>query len=64
VRLIRLSVAVVAIALSGCYVVPARAPDGTVIYDYYALPPVGSLMPMPAGAAAPCAGHGYDAGGS
>ena len=50
-RMHRFLVVVVVMALSGCYVVPARAPDGTVIYDYYALPPVGSPMPMPAGAA-------------
>jgi hypothetical protein len=33
-------------ALSGCYVVPMRGPDGTVMYDYQPLPPVGAPMPM------------------
>jgi hypothetical protein len=42
--------------LSGCYIVPVRAPDGTVMYDHYPLPPVGAPMPVPVpppGAAAP-----------
>jgi hypothetical protein len=41
--------------LSACYVVPERAPDGTVYYQHYPLPPAGSAMPAPptAGRAAP-----------
>jgi hypothetical protein len=31
--------------VSGCYVVPVRGPDGTVLYQSYPLPPVGSPMP-------------------
>jgi hypothetical protein len=51
-RMIRPLVAVIATALSSCYVVPVRSPDGTVFYDYYPLPPAGSPMPMPPGGAA------------
>jgi hypothetical protein len=35
-----------AVVLSGCYIVPVRGPDGTVMYDHYPLPPVGAPMPM------------------
>ena len=44
----RTSLALFALAatLSGCYIVPVRGPDGTVIYDHYPLPPVGAPMPM------------------
>lgn len=45
IRLVQALVAFVAVLLSGCYVVPVRAPDGTVLYDYYTMPPVGSPMP-------------------
>jgi hypothetical protein len=38
--------------LSGCYVVPVRGPDGTVVYDHYPLPPVGTPLPVPPAAAA------------
>jgi hypothetical protein len=41
-----------AAAVSGCYIVPVRGPDGTVMYDHYPLPPVGAPMPMAAPAAA------------
>jgi hypothetical protein len=51
-----LSIAAVAAALSACYVVPVRAPDGTVMYDHYPLPPVGSPMPMPAPGMGPGSG--------
>ena len=53
----RTSLAVMALstALSGCYIVPVRAPDGTVIYDHYPLPPVGAPMPMPVPAPGPAA---------
>jgi hypothetical protein len=37
-------------ALTGCYVVPERTPDGGVIYQHYPLPPVGTVVP-PAAAA-------------
>ena len=42
-----LTVAALALSLSGCYIVPVRAPDGTVIYDHYPLPPVGAPYPLP-----------------
>lgn len=32
-------------ALTGCYVVPERTPDGGVIYQHYPLPPVGTVVP-------------------
>lgn len=32
-------------ALTGCYVVPERTADGTVIYQHYPLPPVGTVAP-------------------
>lgn len=32
--------------LSGCYVVPERGVDGTVIYQHYPLPPVGAPTPV------------------
>ena len=44
-----------ATALSGCYIVPVRGPDGTVIYDHYPLPPVGAPMPMAVPAPGPAA---------
>ena len=48
-----LALAALAAALSSCYIVPVRGPDGTVMYDHYPLPPVGTPMPMPPEAAAP-----------
>jgi hypothetical protein len=42
----KLALFALATALSGCYVVPVRGPDGTVMYDHYPLPPVGAPMPM------------------
>ncbi|WP_300328300.1 hypothetical protein [Accumulibacter sp.] len=43
-----------AFALAACYVVPATAPDGTVNYGYYPLPPPGTPLPVPpAGTASP-----------
>lgn len=42
----KLALFALATALSGCYVVPVRGPDGTVVYDPYPLPPVGPPMPM------------------
>jgi hypothetical protein len=36
-----------AMLLSACYVVPERAPDGSVIYQHYPLPPMGPV-PGPA----------------
>jgi len=44
---------VLALGLSGCYIVPVRGPDGTVMYDHYPLPPVGTPLPPQAPAAAP-----------
>lgn len=45
-------VAGLAAALSACYVVPVRGPDGNVYYEPYPLPPVGSPMPHTSGAGA------------
>jgi hypothetical protein len=50
-----LTLVVLAAVLSGCYVVPVRGPDGTVMYDHYPLPPVGSPMPMVVAPPAPAA---------
>jgi len=51
-RSIRLGLSVMtAAALTACYVVPERAPDGTVYYQHYPLPPVGVVSPTPSGAA-------------
>ena len=44
-----LSLVVIVVALTGCYVVPVRGPDGAVYYEHYPLPPVGYPLP-PAGA--------------
>ncbi|MDZ7591132.1 MAG: hypothetical protein U5L05_10695 [Rubrivivax sp.] len=33
--------------LTGCYVVPERAPDGTLYYQHYPLPPAGTVVPGP-----------------
>jgi hypothetical protein len=41
------------IVLAGCYVVPERAPDGTVYYQHYPLPPAGTVVPAPASPARP-----------
>ena len=47
-RLIQWGVGVlVAVALTACYVVPERAPDGSVIYQHYPLPPPGVVPPPP-----------------
>lgn len=51
----KLALVALTAALSGCYIVPVRGPDGTVMYDHYPLPPVGTPMPMPPQAAAPVA---------
>lgn len=40
------------VAVTGCYVVPERMPDGRVIYQHYPLPPAGTALP-PAGSPAP-----------
>lgn len=43
--LLRLSLATLpALVLSACYVVPERAPDGSVIYQHYPLPPAGAVV--------------------
>ena len=52
------NIAVLAVAVAssaGCYVVPATAPDGTVYYSHYPLPPVGTpiAVPPPATSTAP-----------
>lgn len=47
-RLILRGVGILAtLVMAGCYVVPERAPDGTVYYQTYPLPPVGTPMPAP-----------------
>ena len=48
--------ALAVVALTACYVVPERAPDGTLYYQHYPLPPAGTVVPVPpqaAGRAAP-----------
>lgn len=41
-------------ALTACYVVPERAPDGTVYYQHFPLPPSGAVVPpAPPNRAAP-----------
>mgnify|MGYP001765287418 CR=1 FL=1 len=42
-----MALAALALGLSGCYIVPVRGPDGTVMYDHYPLPPVGTPLPLP-----------------
>lgn len=42
------SIVLGAVLVSGCYVVPERAADGTVIYQHYPLPPVGAAPVKPA----------------
>jgi hypothetical protein len=49
----RLALVALVAVLSGCYIVPVRGPDGTVMYDHYPLPPVGTPMPMPMAAPPP-----------
>ena len=46
-------VALLLVSVAGCYVVPAVAPDGTVRYSHYPLPPAGTVVPPPPGAVAP-----------
>ena len=52
-RLIRCAImALTAAALTSCYIVPERGPDGQVIYQHYPLPPVGAV-PAPSGGPTP-----------
>ncbi len=52
-RLIRCGVVVLtAVALTACYIVPERGPDGQVIYQHYPLPPL-ATVPAPSGGVAP-----------
>lgn len=37
------------VGLAGCYVVPVAAPDGTVQYRHYPLPPAGTPIAVPPG---------------
>lgn len=39
--------------VSGCYIVPERAPDGSVIYQHYPLPPPGTPVGTPVKPATP-----------
>lgn len=51
-RLIQCGATVLAaVVLTACYVVPERAPDGSLYYQYYPLPPAGTVLPTPAPAA-------------
>lgn len=50
-RTLSATVAAVAV-LAGCYVVPIQAPDGTVNYQHYPLPPAGTVLP-PSGMVVP-----------
>ena len=43
--LIALAGVLATLALSGCYVVPMQASDGTVLYQHYPLPPAGTPVP-------------------
>ena len=43
--LVTLAVTAATFALTGCYVVPMQAADGTVQYQHYPLPPVGTPVP-------------------
>ena len=43
--LVALAGALATLALSGCYVVPMQASDGTVLYQHYPLPPAGTPVP-------------------
>jgi len=53
-KILALAAAVAAFSLSGCYVVPMQASDGTVQYQHYPLPPAGTVVPpMATGAAGP-----------
>ena len=45
--------ALAATATSACYVVPTMAPDGTVRYGHYPLPPAGTSAPPPTAGATP-----------
>jgi len=42
-----LSLAVVSAILSGCYILPVRAPDGTIVYEHYPFVPP-PAYPVPA----------------
>lgn len=42
----------VSFVVTGCYVVPERAADGSVVYQHYPLPPVGAVAPPRAGGSA------------
>ena len=46
------SILLASVVLTGCYVIPERTSDGRVIYQHYALPPVGSLAPPVTGSGA------------
>ena len=57
-RKLAIAVSLSTLALSGCYVVPATNPDGSIVYHHYPLPPVGAIpgpgsAPFPAGPAIP-----------
>jgi hypothetical protein len=57
-RKLAIAASLAALTLSGCYVVPATNPDGSIVYHHYPLPPVGTVpgpgsAPFPFGAAVP-----------
>ncbi|MBL8393193.1 MAG: hypothetical protein JNK99_00380 [Candidatus Accumulibacter sp.] len=44
------SLAAALMMTSGCYVIPIAAPDGTIRYEHYPLPPAGTpIVPPPGG---------------
>lgn len=45
-------VLLVAAFLTGCYVVPERSDDGTIIYQHYPFPPIGTVVQPQVGAGA------------
>ena len=55
-KFLALAAAAAAFSLSGCYVVPMQASDGTVQYQHYPLPPAGTVVPPKAAGAAGAAG--------
>lgn len=42
-----IAMAITMAMLAGCYVVPERAPDGSVRYQHFPLPPAGTVLPAP-----------------
>jgi hypothetical protein len=51
-----IALAIAAVALSACYIVPVAGPDGATYYQHYPLPPAGMPIAMPPSGAVPQAG--------